>query len=192
MAISGAATRSPARTAASRSRRSWKSPTARARETYLASGEHYWNSGIFLIPAALLVTEMERLHPATLAACRTALERAKADLDFLRLDRDAFATCENISLDYAVMEHTRHAAVVPVEMGWSDVGTWDALWQIGAKDAAGNVLSGDVVAEDSQELLSPLGGGASRRARGRGSGRGRDRRRDPYRAPEPRRRSQDA
>ncbi len=135
-----------------------KPDRARA-ETYLASGEHYWNSGIFLIPAALLVTEMERLHPATLAACRTALERAKADLDFLRLDRDAFATCENISLDYAVMEHTRHAAVVPVEMGWSDVGTWDALWQIGAKDAAGNVLSGDVVAEDSKNsyLRSEVG-----------------------------------
>jgi mannose-1-phosphate guanylyltransferase / mannose-6-phosphate isomerase len=141
-----------------------KPDRARA-EAYLASGEHYWNSGIFLIPAALLVTEMERLHPATLAACRTALERAKADLDFLRLDRDAFATCENISLDYAVMEHTRHAAVVPVEMGWSDVGTWDALWQIGAKDDAGNVLSGDVVAEATRNsylrseagLLATLG-----------------------------------
>jgi len=126
-----------------------KPDRARA-EAYIASGDHYWNSGIFLIPAQLLVTEMERLHPATLAACRKALERAKTDLDFLRLDRESFAAAENISLDYAVMEHTRHAAVVPVEMGWSDVGTWDALWQIGAKDAAGNVLHGDVVAEDTR------------------------------------------
>jgi mannose-1-phosphate guanylyltransferase / mannose-6-phosphate isomerase len=134
-------------------------------EAYIASGEHYWNSGIFLIPAALLLSEMERLHPATLATCRTALEQAKADLDFLRLDRESFTACENISLDYAVMEHTRHAAVVPVEMGWSDVGTWDALWQIGAKDDAGNVLSGDVVAEATRNsylrseagLLATLG-----------------------------------
>ena len=132
---------------------------------YIAAGDHYWNSGIFLIPAELLVAEMERLHPATLAACRKALERAKADLDFLRLDRESFATAENISLDYAVMEHTRHAAVVPVEMGWSDVGTWDALWQISARDASGNVLHGDVVAEDTRNsylrseagLLAALG-----------------------------------
>ena len=126
-----------------------KPDRARA-EAYVAGRDHDWNSGIFLLPAALLVSEMERLHPATLAACRAALERAKGDLDFLRLDRDSFAAAENISLDYAVMEHTRHAAVVPVEMGWSDVGTWDALWQIGAKDAAGNVLLGDVIAADTR------------------------------------------
>ncbi len=125
-----------------------KPDRARA-ETYLASGEYAWNSGIFLFPAALLIAEMERLHPATLAACRRALDAAKRDLDFLRLDRAAFAACESISIDYAVMEHTPHAAVVPVEMGWSDVGTWDALWQLGGKDAAGNVALGDVVAEDT-------------------------------------------
>jgi mannose-1-phosphate guanylyltransferase / mannose-6-phosphate isomerase len=127
-----------------------KPDRARA-ETYVASGEHSWNSGIFLLPAALLVREMERLRPATLDACREALQRAKHDLDFLRLDRDAFARAENVSLDYAVMEHTEHAAVVPVEMGWSDVGTWDALWQVGAKDnGSGNMLVGDVIAEESR------------------------------------------
>ncbi len=141
-----------------------KPDRARA-EAYLASGEYCWNSGIFLVPAALLVTEMERLRPATLAACRKALDHAKTDLDFLRLERESFAACENISLDYAVMEHTRHAAVVPVEMGWSDIGTWDALWQIGAKDEAGNVLTGDIVAEATKNsylrsetgLLATLG-----------------------------------
>ena len=117
-------------------------------EAYLATGEYSWNSGIFLLPASILLHEMERLRPATLAACRQALERAKHDLDFLRLDRDAFAAAENVSIDYAVMEHTRHAAVVPVEIGWSDVGTWDALWQIADKDDRGNVLIGDIVAED--------------------------------------------
>jgi mannose-1-phosphate guanylyltransferase / mannose-6-phosphate isomerase len=134
-------------------------------ESYIAAGDHDWNSGIFLIPAALLVRELERLHPALLAVCRTALERAKADLDFLRLDRESFAAAESISLDYAVMEHTRHAAVVPVEMGWNDVGTWDAMWQVGAKDGAGNALYGDVVAEDTRDsylrsetgLLAALG-----------------------------------
>jgi len=117
-------------------------------EAYLATGEYSWNSGIFLLPASILLHEMGRLRPATLAACRQALERAKHDLDFLRLDRDAFAAAENVSIDYAVMEHTRHAAVVPVEIGWSDVGTWDALWQIADKDDRGNVLIGDIVAED--------------------------------------------
>ncbi len=125
-------------------------PDRERAQTYLADGNYSWNSGIFLFPAALLLREMERLHPATLAACRTALAQAKQDLDFLRLDGTAFAKAENISIDYAVMEHTRHAAVVPVEMGWSDVGTWDALWQIATKDEAGNVLQGDVIAEDAQ------------------------------------------
>jgi mannose-1-phosphate guanylyltransferase / mannose-6-phosphate isomerase len=120
-------------------------------QSYLAAGDYYWNSGIFLLPAALVASEMERLKPATIAACRKALERARHDLDFLRLDRDAFAEAENISIDYAVMEHTRHAAVVPVDdWKWSDVGTWDALWQIGAKGDGGNVLVGDVIAEDAR------------------------------------------
>jgi mannose-1-phosphate guanylyltransferase / mannose-6-phosphate isomerase len=125
-------------------------PARETAEGYLAAGDYCWNSGIFLFPAALVLAEMERLQPATLAACRQALARAKRDLDFLRLDRDAFAAAANISIDYAVMEHTSHAAVVPVEMGWSDVGTWDALWQISAKDAGGNALTGDVIAEDSR------------------------------------------
>ncbi|HUZ73188.1 MAG TPA: mannose-1-phosphate guanylyltransferase/mannose-6-phosphate isomerase [Stellaceae bacterium] len=117
---------------------------------YLDAGDYVWNSGIFLFPAALVLAEMERLQPATLAACRRALEQARQDLDFLRLDRAAFAAAANISIDYAVMEHTRHAAVVPVEMGWSDVGTWDALWQVAAKDTDGNVRLGEVVVADAR------------------------------------------
>jgi mannose-1-phosphate guanylyltransferase/mannose-6-phosphate isomerase len=117
-------------------------------EGYLASGEYYWNSGIFLFPAALYLREFEIRHAATVAACRAAFERAKRDLDFLRLDKEAFAAAESISVDYAVMEHTRHAAVVPVDMGWSDVGTWDALWQLSRKDGHGNVGHGDVIVED--------------------------------------------
>ena len=126
-----------------------KPDAARAR-TYVAAREYEWNSGIFLLPASLLVAEMQRLHPAALDACRKALALARQDLDFLRLDRDSFAAAENISLDYAVMEHTRHAAVVPVEMGWNDVGTWDALWDITDKDDNGNVSLGDTIAEDTR------------------------------------------
>src|SRR5579862_3950804 len=124
-----------------------KPDRARA-ETYVKSGDYSWNSGLFLFPAGLLVKEVQRLHPDMIAACKDAFDKAKRDLDFLRLDRDAFAKVAGNSIDYAVMEHTPHAAVVPVEMGWSDVGTWDALWMIGNKDAAGNTMSGDVMVED--------------------------------------------
>jgi mannose-1-phosphate guanylyltransferase / mannose-6-phosphate isomerase len=124
-----------------------KPDQARAAE-YLAQGGYSWNSGIFLFPAALFIAELESQHPATVAACRTALEKARRDLDFLRLDAASFAQAENTSVDYGVMEHTDRAAVIPVDMGWSDVGTWDALWQVSEKDAAGNVRHGDVIADD--------------------------------------------
>jgi mannose-1-phosphate guanylyltransferase / mannose-6-phosphate isomerase len=126
-----------------------KPDRARA-ETYVADPAYSWNSGIFLFPVKLLLSELERLQPAMVTACRDALEKAKRDLDFLRLDREAFAEAPSNSIDYAVMEHTSHAAVVPVEMGWSDVGTWDALWMVGTQDDAGNVMAGDVVAEDTK------------------------------------------
>jgi mannose-1-phosphate guanylyltransferase / mannose-6-phosphate isomerase len=126
-----------------------KPDRARA-ETYVADPAYSWNSGIFLFPVKLLLAELERLQPAMVAACRDALDKAKRDLDFLRLDRAAFAEAPSNSIDYAVMEHTSHAAVVPVEMGWSDVGTWDALWMVGTPDDAGNVIAGDVVAEDTK------------------------------------------
>ncbi len=125
-------------------------PDAARAKTYAASGDYVWNSGIFHFPAALYLKELERLKPAMVAACRAALDQAKRDLDFVRLDQDAFAKAENLSIDYAVMEHTQHAAVVPCEIGWSDVGTWDALWQIGKKDKDGNVALGDVISEDAK------------------------------------------
>lgn len=125
-----------------------KPDAARAAE-YLASGGYSWNSGIFLFPVGLYLSELERLQPETLTACRSALAKATADLDFLRLDKTAFAMAAKDSIDYAVLEHSATVAVVPVSMGWSDVGAWDALWDIGTKDDAGNVIIGDVVAEDS-------------------------------------------
>jgi mannose-1-phosphate guanylyltransferase / mannose-6-phosphate isomerase len=119
-------------------------------QAYVASGEHSWNSGIFLFPARVYLDELERLRPDMVAACREALATAQRDSDFVRLGREAFAACESDSIDYAVMEQTRRAAVVPVSMGWSDVGSWDALWEMGAKDQHGNSIEGNVVAEDAR------------------------------------------
>ena len=117
---------------------------------YLAAGNYLWNGSIFLFPAALYLSELERLCPEMLAACRAALKAARRDDDFIRLDKEAFAACPADSIDYAVMEHTAKAAVVPVSMGWSDLGSWDALWELAEKDAAGNALSGNVIAEDAK------------------------------------------
>ena len=120
-------------------------------EGYLAEGGYFWNSGMFLFQAAAYLTELERLQPDMVAACRAAITEGRRDLDFLRLDADAFAGAPSESVDYAVMEHTEAAAVVPAEMGWNDVGSWSALWDIGAKDAAGNVAIGDVVLHDTRD-----------------------------------------
>jgi mannose-1-phosphate guanylyltransferase/mannose-6-phosphate isomerase len=125
-------------------------PDAAHAEGYFASGEHYWNSSIFLFPARLYLDELERLRPEIVDACRRALAEARRDADFVRLGKEGFAACPSDSIDYAVMEHTRRAAVVPVSMGWSDVGSWDALWEMSDKDANGNSLEGNVVAEDTR------------------------------------------
>ena len=124
-------------------------PDAATAEHYVAAGDFFWNSGIFLFPAALYLSELGRLRPDMLAACREALGGARQDDDFCRLDRTAFADCPADSIDYAVMERTERAAVVPVAMGWSDLGSWDALWEVAAKDTAGNTLVGNVIAEDA-------------------------------------------
>src|SRR4051794_36257982 len=117
---------------------------------YLAGGRHLWNSGMFLLSAAKYLEELERFEPALLAACRAALEGAAIDLTFLRLDADAFAAAPNISIDYAVMERTAEAAVVPADIGWTDVGAWPALWEVSDKDGDGNVLIGDAVVQDAR------------------------------------------
>ncbi len=121
--------------------------TARA---YLESGEYLWNSGMFMFSARRYLAELDALAPAMAAACREACARASADLDFLRLDENAFAACPADSIDYAVMEKTRDAVVVPLDAGWSDVGTWASLCEASSADAEGNVAIGDVVTEDSR------------------------------------------
>jgi mannose-1-phosphate guanylyltransferase/mannose-6-phosphate isomerase len=124
-----------------------KPDRARA-EAYVASGEYTWNSGIFLFSVRDYLAEYQTHHPESYAAIKTAVEQAAGDLDFVRLDGEAFAKAENESIDYAVMEKTSRAAVVPVSMGWSDLGAWDALWALGSKTAEGNVEVGDVISVD--------------------------------------------
>ena len=120
-------------------------PDAEAAAAMLASGQYLWNSGMFVFTASTLLAELAAHAPAVLDAVGKAVAARKTDLDFIRLDPEAFAACPSISLDYAVAERTAHAAVVPAELGWSDVGSWTALWELGAKDAAGNVVLGDAV-----------------------------------------------
>lgn len=125
-------------------------PDRATAEGYLADGDHYWNSGMFLLRASRYLEELERLRPEMLHACRAALESARHDLDFLRLDPDAFAACPADSIDYAVMEKTTAAAMLPLDIGWNDVGAWSALWDVDTRDASGNVTRGDVLCHDTR------------------------------------------
>jgi mannose-1-phosphate guanylyltransferase/mannose-6-phosphate isomerase len=124
-------------------------PNVETAKAYLTDGSYFWNSGMFVFRADVLIEDL-RLHaPDVLAAAREALAKAKRDLDFVRLDADAFANAPNISIDYALMEKTDRAAIVPCDIGWSDVGAWSALWEIRDQDAQSNVLHGDVIVHDS-------------------------------------------
>jgi mannose-1-phosphate guanylyltransferase/mannose-6-phosphate isomerase len=127
-------------------------PDAATAARHVADG-YLWNSGSFLFPVRTLLAEFSTHAPAVLEAARAAIAAATTDLDFLRLDQAAFATAPNISIDYAVMEKTARAAVVPAAIGWSDIGSFDALWAIGPKDAAGNVAIGDALVLDSTDTF---------------------------------------
>jgi len=122
-------------------------------ERYLASGEYDWNSGMFMFRASQYLEELGTHAPDMLQAARKAFDKANIDLDFVRLDAQSFATAPSDSIDYAVMEKTARAAVVPVACGWSDIGSWDALWLAADKDANGNHLEGDVIALDTTGSL---------------------------------------
>jgi mannose-1-phosphate guanylyltransferase len=125
-------------------------PDAATAEAFLASGRFTWNSGMFLFRASAILAELERLAPEVVSCCRGAIDHDSADLDFLRLERESFASCPNVAIDVAVMERTGLGAVLPLEAGWSDVGSWSALWDTGARDSDGNVLRGRVISEGSR------------------------------------------
>lgn len=124
-------------------------PDLATAQQYVDSGAYYWNSGMFMFRASRYLEELEKFRPDILAACRASMQSLERDLDFVRLDETAFAQCPDESIDYAVMEKTDAAVVVPLDAGWDDVGAWSALWDIGEKDSAGNVCEGDVWNHDS-------------------------------------------
>lgn len=124
-------------------------PDAATAARYVENGGYCWNSGIFLLSARRYLEELERLHPEMHEACRLAVVDGSEDLGFFRLNAEAFAAAAALSIDHAVMEHTRHAAVVPVDMAWSDLGSWKAMREANAADADGNVICGDVVVRDA-------------------------------------------
>ena len=125
-------------------------PDRATAETYLASGNYYWNSGMFMFRASAYLTELEKFKPEMLAHCRRAATNLADDIGFLRLDREAFEQCESDSIDYAVMEKTELACVVAMDAGWSDIGSWSSLWEQGDKDDSGNSTHGDVMMTDTE------------------------------------------
>ena len=125
-------------------------PPLEQAEQMLERGQCFWNSGMFVFKSSRWLEEVERYAPAIAAACRAAWQKHQRSLDFTRFDRAAFLASPSDSIDYAVMEHTRDAVVVPLAAQWNDLGSWEAFYAISAKDASGNVLHGDVVAQEAR------------------------------------------
>ncbi|MGR8935630.1 MAG: mannose-1-phosphate guanylyltransferase/mannose-6-phosphate isomerase [Gammaproteobacteria bacterium] len=124
-------------------------PDVQTAESYIKSGEYFWNSGMFAFQAGRYLQELEKFNPQMFAACREAFEKSRRDADFIRLDLNAFAACPADSIDYAVMEKTANAVMIPLDAAWNDVGSWAALWDVTDKDAAGNAVKGDVLTVDA-------------------------------------------
>lgn len=129
-------------------------PDAATAEGYVSSGDYFWNSGMFLFRASRYLEELGRHAPAMLEAVRTAYDRARRDEDFIRLEKESFSACPADSIDYAVMEKTDDAAVLPISVGWNDVGSWSALWEVADQDDDGNAHHGDVIALDCRNTLA--------------------------------------
>jgi mannose-1-phosphate guanylyltransferase/mannose-6-phosphate isomerase len=124
-------------------------PLLERAQEFLRSGDYLWNSGMFMFKAGRYLQELERFAPQIARVCRAAFDSAKSDLDFMRIDPKTFEQCPSDSIDYAVMEKTSDAVVVPLDAGWSDVGSWSALHEASDADSHGNVSRGDVISEDS-------------------------------------------
>lgn len=122
-------------------------------QDYIASGDYYWNSGMFLFKADHYLSELKAYRPDIYSACLLAMQAQNNDSDFIRIDKAAFEACPDDSIDYAVMEQTKDAIVVPMDAGWSDVGGFAALWEVSAKDAEGNVFNGDVKSVETKNTL---------------------------------------
>jgi mannose-1-phosphate guanylyltransferase len=125
-------------------------PSAEIAEDYVASNEYLWNSGMFLFKSSRYLQELEKFRPDIFKACEASMSETEADLDFLRIDKKKFEVCPSESVDFAVMEKTSDAMVVPMNAGWSDIGSWSSLWDISTKDQNGNALHGDVILHESK------------------------------------------
>lgn len=124
-------------------------PDLSVAESYLASGDFYWNSGMFVFKAKQYLSELAEYRPDILAACQKSLSNPSEDMDFIRVDKDSFSACPEDSIDYAVMERTENSIVVPLDADWNDVGAWSSLWDVQEKDASNNVAHGDVISVDT-------------------------------------------
>ncbi|MDC0589898.1 mannose-1-phosphate guanylyltransferase/mannose-6-phosphate isomerase [Porticoccaceae bacterium] len=125
-------------------------PSAELAQDYLNTGTYLWNSGMFLFRASRYLEELKKFHPDIFDACKGASAHMKTDLDFFRVDKEKFVECPSESIDYAVMEKTADAVVVPMDAGWSDIGTWSSLWDMSGKDEHGNVIQGDVLLHETK------------------------------------------
>lgn len=123
-------------------------PALELAKDYLASGNFYWNSGMFLVKTSKYLAELSKYRPDIYEACKLSVEKVQADHDFLRIDGEQFKECPSESVDYAVMENTKDSVVVPMNAGWSDIGSWSSLWEMYQKDDNGNVSYGDVLLDD--------------------------------------------
>ena len=128
-------------------------PDLATAEAYVASGDYFWNSGMFVFKAKAFLAELEKNQPTMVSSCQAAVEKAQEDLDFLRVDEEAFAQSPDDSIDYAVMEKTDKAWMVPMDAQWSDLGSWSSLWEVSEKDDNQNVALGDVIMEDCSGCL---------------------------------------
>ena len=120
---------------------------------FIACGEYLWNSGMFVFKASVFLQELEAFSPQMLQCVRDAVAQGQGDLDFFRLNQAIFEQCPSDSIDYAVMEKTSKASVVPLSLAWSDVGSWDALWDVSVKDEMGNAFAGDVISHDTKNCV---------------------------------------
>lgn len=128
-------------------------PALALAEQYVASGNYFWNSGMFVFRASRYLEELALFQPDILAACQDALAKAKNDLDFIRLDNDAYSASPDIAIDYAVMERTSHAATIALNAGWNDIGSWAAVLDVAEKDVHNNSAQGDALLQDCHDCL---------------------------------------
>jgi mannose-1-phosphate guanylyltransferase/mannose-6-phosphate isomerase len=128
-------------------------PDKETAQSYLDSGSYFWNSGMFVFQAKSYIDELTKYEPEMIKACEQALDGATLDLDFVRLEKNSFEQCRDISIDYAVMERTDKAWMVPLDAGWSDLGSWQSLWEALEKDEQGNVSTGEVVTHECRNSM---------------------------------------